>query len=84
MLAGTRAREPAACTVLSVRQAPRGVSSRAGMPRIIGVVRERWRLFHINWATGGEHSELQKKPPKLEAIKLLWLITFRGASLASL
>lgn len=50
------------------------------MPKIIGMVRARQRLFQINRATGGKDAELQKKLPELKAIKLLWLITCRGAS----
>lgn len=48
--------------------------------KIIGMGRARQTFFQISWATGGKDAELQKKPPKLKAIKLLWLITFRGAS----
>lgn len=44
------------------------------------MVRARQRLFQINWATGGRDSQLQTKPTKLKAIKLLRLITFREAS----
>lgn len=65
---------------LSVRQAPGDGSQRAAMPKIIGMVRARQRLFQINRATGGKDAELQKKLPELKAIKLLWLITCRGAS----
>ena len=83
LLVGMTAGEPEACTMPiseTAGQAPGDGSKRSGMPEIIGMVWARERLFQMNCATGGEDSELQTKPPKLKPIKLLWLITFRGAS----
>lgn len=71
-LAGMGAREPGAGTMPvrgTARQASRDESQRAGMLKIIGMVRATQRLYQINWATGGEDAGLQKKPPQLKTIK---------------